>query len=114
MLRVQGRSRGNPCWAQTSHHCGMRQLQRCPHWTALQVQQPLSQDEVEERRLAAEAAIDGEAASFEKAFGELPRPTTLRGCILCLLLAVLAKCQVHGTVPHRETALAIQVNLRYR
>lgn len=32
----------------------------------------LSQDEMEERRLAAEAAMDGEAASFEKAFGELP------------------------------------------
>ncbi len=35
------------------------------------VQQPLSQDEVEERRLAAEDAMDGEAAAFEKAFGEL-------------------------------------------
>ena len=34
-------------------------------------QQSLSQDEVEERRLAAEEAMAGEAASFEKAFGEL-------------------------------------------
>ena len=32
----------------------------------------LSQDEVEEGRLAAEGAMAREAASFEKAFGELP------------------------------------------
>ena len=48
-------------------------------------QQPLSQDEVEERRLAAEDAMAGEAAAFEKAFGEL---LALPSCKSCPLPAV--------------------------
>ena len=47
--------------------------------------QSLSHDEVEERRLVAEEAMAGEAASFEKAFGD---PLATRLCILHPLSAV--------------------------
>ncbi len=58
-------------------------------------QQPLSQDEVEERRLAAEDAMAGEAASFEKAFGEL---LALPPCELRPLPVASSTpaCQMHG------------------